>query len=359
MRGHPTRWSPRSGRAGSLAVVLCALAWLAVAPAVALADGAPGDSYESLAHGAVNTQDVATLLEPFVSSCGGEMRDLDRARCRATTAYLHRELPQKTFATQSEDPAAIEVSNYDAAVKGYHVALAGCIACTDPLPIGDRGEPRYITVKIPDKSAPTLAAGVPLSKSTFAFDDFAAAKRWAETQRPFLRAEFLFQPQTQNSTFTIGMAPGIALKLVGARIYNRCTGEILVSKPPSTGFADRPAPGHQDPACERAGKAPEPDPNLVMADTRPDELSKAAIGDAMARIRSQLFECYQKFHVPGALVLGYVVGGNGTVQSVQVGTTFAGTPTGSCALEVAKDARFPTFKRERQEFKYMFYLRQP
>jgi len=48
-----------------------------------------------------------------------------------------------------------------------------------------------------------------------------------------------------------------------------------------------------------------------------------------------------------------LVGGNGTVQSVQVGSTFAGTPTGTCALEIAKEARFPGFKRERQQFRFI------
>ena len=47
----------------------------------------------------------------------------------------------------------------------------------------------------------------------------------------------------------------------------------------------------------------------------------------------------------------------GTVQPVQVGSTFAGTPTGSCALEVAKEMHFPAFKHERQDFKYLFFLR--
>ena len=131
-------------------------------------------------------------------------------------------------------------------MKGYHLVLAGCIACTDPIAIGPQHQPRYVTLNAPDKGAATLAAGVTVSKSTVAFDDFAAAKRWAETERPFLKAEFLFQPQPSGAEYTVGMAPGIALKLVGARIYNRCNGEILVSKPPSTGFADRPPPGKLD-----------------------------------------------------------------------------------------------------------------
>jgi hypothetical protein len=342
-----------SGRRRALA---CAVVAAVSAPAAARAEiAAAGQSYEALAHDAVKTQDVATLLQPFVDSCGGEMRDLDRARCRATTDYLHRELPRQTFATQTDDPAAIELSGYDAAVKGYHLALAGCIACSEPLIIGDRHQSRYVTLKMPDKSAATLAAGVPLSTNTFGFDNFAAAKRWVDTERPFLRAEFLFQPQAAGADFTVGMAPGIALKLVGARVFNRCTGAILVSNPPSTGYAERPLPGHEDPAC--AGKTAEPDAKVATSEVRPEELSKLAINDVMTTLRPRLFECYRKFHVPGALVLSYVVGGNGTVQSVQVGATFAGTPTGTCALEIGKEARFPTFRRERQEFKYMFYLR--
>ncbi|HVZ86278.1 MAG TPA: hypothetical protein VHG72_04875 [Polyangia bacterium] len=319
---------------------------------------AAGASFETLAEGAVKTRDVATLLAPFVDSCGGEMRELDRARCRVTTTYLKRKLPQQKFLVQSRDPAAIEVSGYDAGAKGYHLVLAGCLACTEPLEIGARHDPRFVTLATPDKGAASLVAGVPVSKSVVAFDDFASAKKWADVERPFLKAEFLFQPQVEGSDFTIGMAPGIALKLIGARVYNRCTGEILVSKPPSTGYAERPMPGHEDPACSNAGKPTGPSADeLAAADKLPDELTKATITDVMAKLRPQLYSCYEKFHVPGALVLSYVVGGNGTVQSVQVGSTFAGTPTGSCAADIAKATRFPGFKRERQQFKYLFYLR--
>ncbi|HEY6476014.1 MAG TPA: hypothetical protein VI456_05490 [Polyangia bacterium] len=348
MRPAPGRWLlPLAG------------ALVALAPAVGRADdaGESNPSFEKLARGAVKTQDVGTLLAPFIDSCGGDMRELDRARCRGTTTFLRKKLPQQTFIAESNDPAAIDVSSYDGAAKGYHLALAGCIACTEPMPIGSRHEPRFVTLATPDKHAATLAAGVQVSKSVVAFDDFAAAKRWAEVEKPFLRAEFLFQPQAEGADFTVGMAPGIALKLVGARIFNRCTGEILVSKPPSTGFADGPPPGHEDPACAKAGQPQPMSEAELAADQRPEELSKAAINEVMEKVRPQLYDCYQKFHVPGALVLSYVVGGNGTVQSVQVGSTFAGTPTGTCATEVAKEMRFPAFKHERQTFKYMFYLR--
>ena len=52
----------------------------------------------------------------------------------------------------------------------------------------------------------------------------------------------------------------------------------------------------------------------------------------MAKIRPQVFACYQQFKSPGTLELIYVVAGNGTVQSVAVGPAFAGTPTGQCVL---------------------------
>jgi hypothetical protein len=343
------------GRKG-LAGGLLPLALLALGSTVLRAEEAP-DSFETLARGAVRTNDVGSLLAPFIDSCGADMRELDRARCRSTTTYLRKRLPQQKFIAESNDPAAIEVSGYDGAAKGYHLALAGCIACTEPMVIGSHREPRFVTLATPDKGAASLAAGVPVSKSTVAFDDFGAAKRWAEVERPFLRAEFLFQPQAEGSDFTVGMAPGIALKLIGARVYNRCTGEILVSKPPSTGFADRPPPGHEDPACTNAGKPQPMSDDELAADKRPEELSKAVINEAMEKVRPKFYECYQQFHSPGALVLSYVVGGNGTVQSVQIGSTFNGTPTGTCAMQVARDMRFPSFRQERQQFKYWFFLR--
>ena len=117
-----------------------------------------------------------------------------RARCRATTTYLRRSLPKRTFAFVTDDPTVISVSDYDAAVKGYHVALAGCVACTNPIAVGRSGEPRLVTVKVPEKDAESLTKAVSLSRNTFGFDSLVEAKQWLDSERPFLRAEFCSSP---------------------------------------------------------------------------------------------------------------------------------------------------------------------
>ena len=338
--------------------VLAAAAAPQAAPAAAPADA--GASFETLGQGAVRTRDIATLLSPFVERCDNEKRDIDRARCQATTAYLRQTLPRRTFAFTSDEPGVVAVSDYDASVKGYHVALAGCVACSKPITIGKAKEPRLITLKVPEKDADSIMKAVSLSKNTFGFDSLADAKRWLDAEGQFLRAEFLFQPQIVGDVWTYGTNRGVALKLVGARVYNRCTGDVLVSKPPSTGTAAHPLPGHEDASCKARPSAAS---ETVAAtppsgDDLPAQLTKALIADSMAKIRPQVFGCYQQFKSPGTLELIYVVAGNGTVQSVAVGPAFAGTPTGQCVLQAAKDARFPAFKMDQQKFTYPFFLRQ-
>src|SRR3982751_2827837 len=108
----------------------------AAAPAPAPAGDAPGATFETLGQGAVKTRDISTLLSAFVERCDSEKRDIDRARCQATTTYLRQTLPRRTFAFTTDEPGVVAVSDYDASVKGYHVALAGCVACSSPITIG-------------------------------------------------------------------------------------------------------------------------------------------------------------------------------------------------------------------------------
>jgi hypothetical protein len=336
-----------------------------VAPSAARAAGdqapapekaaAPAATFEALAQGATRTRDVATLLGAFVDKCDGEKRELERARCRATQAYLREVLPQRTFSTPADDPAVISVSDYDAGIKGYHVALAGCVACSKPVAVGRTRERRFITLREPQKDAETLPAAVEISRNVLGFDSLPEAKKWLEKVRPFLRAEFLFQPA--DSEWSFGPSRGYALKLVGGRIFNRCTGEVLVSKPPSTSLAELPVGSREDETCLKGGEADARAPGGDDALKLPEELARDAISDAMSAIRPQVFACYQKFKTAGTAQLTYIVAGNGMVQSIRVGGDFDGTPTGECVLEAGKNARFRRFKAARQQFSYPFFLR--
>ena len=155
----------------------------AAAPA-APADPAAAESYETLGQGAVRTQDVATLLSSFVERCTGEKRELDRARCRATTAYLRRSLPKRTFAFVTDDPAVVAVSDYDAASRATTSRSRAASPARKPIAVGRSGEPRLVTVKVPDKDAESLTKAVSLSRNTFGFDSLAEAKQWLDSRAP-------------------------------------------------------------------------------------------------------------------------------------------------------------------------------
>src|SRR5262249_55371710 len=138
-------------------------------------------------------------------------------------------------------------------IKGYRVALAGCIACTKPVVVGRARERRFITLREPQKDGETLPKAVEVSQNALGFDSLPDAKRWLDKVRPLLRAEFLFQPAAAG--WSSGPSRGYALKFLGGRIYNRCTGEVLASKPPSTGLADLPTGSREDEACLKGGEA--------------------------------------------------------------------------------------------------------
>jgi hypothetical protein len=330
-------------------------------------------TFEALAAAATRTSDVSTLLAPLVDKCPSGEREIDRIRCRAAQAYLRKELPARSFLIAADDPAAVSVSAYDGATKGYRLALDGCIACSKPIAIGRAGEPQFVTLKAPTKEVDPLPKSVEIATGAISFGSLPDAKRWLDGVRPDLRAEFVFRPG--DSQWRQGAARGYALELLGGRIYDRCTGEVLLSRPPSSGQAERPAGGRPDERCAQravgvaagddrpaagggnaaAGGRDEDDEERL-----PSELSRADIADSMSQIRAQVFACYQKYQVPGNIQLDYQVASNGLVQSIRVAAgPLDGTPTGACVLDAGKNARFPHFKSAgpSQKFSYPFFLR--
>jgi hypothetical protein len=320
------------------------------------AEGTPAagpSTFESFVRGAVPMTDLGTLLAPFAGKCDGEARELDRIRCRTTRAYLRKVIPRRSFWTVVDDPATIAVSEFDAAIKGYHLSVAGCLACTHPVTVGRTKEKRLITLKTPEKEAESLRAAVEVTRNSVGFDSLAEAKAWLEQTRPELRTQFVFQPT--DTEWSFGPSRGYALTLLAVRVFNRCTGEILLSRPPSTGIADMPGIEEGCPRRDLAADAADrkqPPPGI------PTDLTKNDISVAMKAIRPQVFACFEKFKTPGLAQFEFVVAGNGTVHSVRLTGAFYGTPTGECLIRAGQNAHFPRFAQERQQFVYPFFLRQ-
>lgn len=310
-------------------------------------------TFETLARAAAPMADLGTLLAPFAGKCDGEARDLDRIRCRATRAYLRKVIPRRSFWAVVDDPATIAVSPFDAGIRGYHLSVAGCLACTRPVTVGRTNEKRLITLKAPEKEGESLRAAVEISRNSVAFSSLAEAKTWLNESRPDLRTQFVFQPA--DTEWSFGPSRGYALKLLGMRVFNRCTGEILVSRPPSTGIADMPG---MEEGCRSRRSATEADLAKTPPPGMSEELTKNEISLAMSIIRPQVFACFKQFKVPGLAQFEFLVAGNGTVVSLRLSGSFFGTPTGSCLIEAGQNARFPRFSRARQKFVYPFFLRE-
>jgi hypothetical protein len=348
------------------------------APEAAPAPTAPAPTtFEALAEGAAPAVDMPTLLAPLVDKCGEGARDdreLDRARCRAAQAYLRRTLPQRSFSIGVADPAAISLSAYDPTLKGFRIGLSACVACASPLAIGRAAQPFLVTLKKPveaagakpagDKPEDALAASTEVATATVGFASEAEANRWLREIRPRLRASFIFKPAATEWRFR--GTRGYAVEMLAGRIVDPCTGTVILSSPPSTGDGERVALA----GCPIAKRAPvAPVEGFDNAESTappsddddqpqlPIELSRNAIAQAMGQIRSQVFACFQRFGVPGTAPLTYEIAGNGSVQSVRLDGTLNGTPTGTCIVEAARNARFPHFDGPVQTFSYPFFLR--
>lgn len=319
-------------------------------PAVASPGTSPA-TFEAVIDGAVPVGDLGTLLTPFAGKCDGETRDLDRVRCQTTRAYLRRVIPHQSFWSMVDDPMALTVSEFDGSIKGYHLSIAGCLACVHPVTVGRQKEERLVTLKAPDKGAGSLRAGVELGHNAVAFDNLGEAKSWLKESRNALRMQVVFQPNPTEWTYESDH--GYALTMLGMRVFNRCTGEILVSRPPSTGEIELPG---LDQGCRQDSSSDDTD--STRAANLPPELSKSDIEQAMKIIRPQVFACFEKFKVPGMASFEFVVASNGSVNTVRLDGQFQGTPTGACLLEAAQNARFASFSHERQKFSYPFFLRQ-
>jgi hypothetical protein len=245
----------------------------------------------------------------------------------------------------------VSVSLYDAAAKGYRVRLLGCLTCEEPVQLPG-GEQRFITLKIPAAGAETMGAGVELSRPVVSFNTVDEARIWEAGVKPHLRAEFVFKPA--GTAWSYRRHRGVAFTPVASRVFNRCTGEVIVSDPPSEERARVPA-GIE--GCQKGGKeigeaAPEREDGPLP------RLGSTDINQAMQTAREEIAACDAQFKMRGNVVLDVVVAAaGGAPQSVRAEGTLDGTGVARCVVEAVRKVRFPRIQPATQTFKYPVSLR--
>src|SRR5437762_3363328 len=93
------------------------------------ARAAQGSTFEEVAMQAAPVTDLGMLVSPFVDDCRHAKREPERARCLAVRTFLHKDLPGRTFVTTREGAEVVTVATYDPRIKGFRLAVAGCLAC--------------------------------------------------------------------------------------------------------------------------------------------------------------------------------------------------------------------------------------
>lgn len=330
-------------RHGCVRTLVITLACAASLP-LSAAEGEPaGATFEALAAAASGTVDLASVVEPFVESCSDARRELDRARCRATTAYLKQALPLRSYVTVAKDPDVINVTAYDARLRGFRLIVSGCLACKQPVVVA--GGKRFVTLREPGADGESLTKAAEVARATLTFDGVAEAQTWAKNVKPRLRAEFVFAPEPREWNAEGGR--GLAFKLLGARVFDHCTGEVVWSKPPSSGPAERFQDGG---GCDVARDA---EPAARDTAGLPPELTPPAINEAIAPAREAMLACLEKFGAKATALVAFVVPGEtGIPASVTIQGPLGGTEPGMCVVEAARKVTFPKFAKASQRFTY-------
>jgi hypothetical protein len=343
-----------------------------------VARAAEPSSFEEVARKAAEAPALDAVVAPYLDDCTKARREIDRARCRGMQAFVQEKLPERTYTTVVDSPNVVSVSTYDAAIKGFRVRLVGCLTCEKPL-VGPGGVKRFVTLKVPDRSAASFGSASTLADSTVSFDSVPEARAWEAKVKPHLRAEFVFRPADRPWSYK--QHKGVAFAPVASRIFNRCTGEVIFSSPRSMDkvAVDEEVEGCQagapvaasgrdkeggaqtagapaDQAADAEGRNPE-GRNKEGLDGRPEKLGATEISQALRPANSELRACDARFRTRGSVELQFdVPGQGGPAQSVRASGQLGGTEVAQCLLNAVRKVKFPQFQRANQTFSFSVRL---
>jgi hypothetical protein len=314
-----------------------------------------GKTFDDVSKGAtrLDRDGIGGVLWSLNASCdGGD--DLEQRQCKAIKAARARRVAGKSFIVPG-DASAFVVGAWDGKKKAVPLTLSGCVACAEPISIG--GKPLYV---VSNKAAPSfkgaVAAAATIHETTRQFKSEEEAIKWRTEVVPRLKTEFVVTIAGENAKWKRESKEGIAVAIVGFRVYDPCDGKIVCASPKSSRAAvDKVACG--DAVVEGEPDADKKPKEVKPKEVIPEELTAAQIKQTMKPVKDAADQCFASYGVAGDAKLHVTVAADGAVVSVEVKGDFAGTPTGTCLEDAVKATTFPKTQKSRQSFKYPIVLR--
>jgi len=296
------------------------------------------------------TAGVEALVWPLTAACD-QGDDLARRQCRVVRDARVAQVRGETFLVDAE-PSAMTVGDWDAASKAAPVALRGCIACATPVMIA--GRPMLV---VTNQASPTFDGGAPqaavVHEGTRPFHEETAVARWRSSVVPRLRAQLAVRLPAGNPIWIRDGRAGVAVEVVGFRVYDPCDGSVLFSRPESAKLAAEPKTcGEQVAAAEPVRRRPVEDASARL----PAQLSPTDIRAALRPAMEAAQVCFDSYGVAGSATLKIAISGGGKVIALVQDGDFADTPTGACIEKAVRATTFPQTRKKRTTITYPVVL---
>jgi hypothetical protein len=305
-------------------------------------------TFEQAMESAQPAGELSQLLEPLFAECKSD-DDLEARQCASVRDWHVEQLKASTFWSLG-DESALSWEPYDPVEKKQELTVQGCLACGKPITI--EGKPRFVTTRVPKAIKAGHAVGLDVGFPSLEQPDSKTAEAFKKSMEPRLRVQFAWK---LGPLWKSGGFDGVTFVPVGYRVFDKCSGKIVASDPPSS------APTVNDAQAMRDASCPE---ELSDAEKRrreeaalPEQLTPKMINQAMATVREKVLDCGSEFEQTGTATVKLVVEHDGSMEIAGISAPIDKTPAGYCIRTALKGTVFPRFRGEKMIISYPFKLR--
>ena len=188
---------------------------------------AADDSFEAKLAAAHRLEHVEDIVWTVTATCD-KGDDVAQRQCRRVREARAAALAGQTFVVDG-DPEAFDAGAWNAAKKSVAVKLAGCVRCGG---VAVDGKTYYVAgaAATPRFEAGKLRTNY-LYDTARVFPDEAAAKTWLDSIKK-VRVQMIVKVP-DKPRWQVAGKDGVALAIVGYRVFAACNGAIVAASPAS------------------------------------------------------------------------------------------------------------------------------